>query len=74
MFPLQKKGKNSFVLKFHKDLYKQEPLDRLLKEDKGWVKELKTKDKSYRHCELKNAQLKDVLEWANYLFYLNKTS
>lgn len=74
MFPLQKKGKNSFVLKLHKDLYKQEPLDRLLKEDKGWVKELKTKDKSHRHCELKNAQLKDVLEWANYLFYLNKTS
>jgi hypothetical protein len=74
MLPVQKKGKNSYTLKLHKDLYKQEPLERLLKEDKGWVRNLNAKDKAYYHCELKNAQLKDVLEWANYLFYLNKTS
>jgi hypothetical protein len=74
MLPLEKKGKNSYIIKLHKDLYKQEPLERLLKEDKGWVRSLNAKDKTYRHCELKNAELKDVLEWANYLFYLNKTS
>ncbi|MDD5020060.1 MAG: hypothetical protein PHH75_08090 [Candidatus Omnitrophica bacterium] len=74
MLPLQKKGKNSYIIKLHKDLYKQEPLERLLKDDKGWARNLKAKDKIYHHCELKNAELKDVLEWANYLFYLNKTS
>lgn len=74
MLPLQKKGKNSYVIKLHRGLYKQGPLERLLKEDKGWVRDLKVKDKTYYHCELTKAHLKDVLEWANYLFYLNKIS
>lgn len=71
---LQKKGKNSFVLRLHKNLYKKEALERLLKEDKKSVRiSSSPKEKDFYFVELKTGRLKDVLEWSNYLFYLNKT-
>jgi hypothetical protein len=74
MLPLQKKGKNSYCVRLNKDIYRQVALDRLLQEDKDWVRRLPTKDKNYYHCELTTPSFQDVLEWLNYLFYLNKTA
>ncbi|MFA5038973.1 MAG: hypothetical protein WC732_04770 [Candidatus Omnitrophota bacterium] len=74
MSPLQKSPRNSFILRLHKNLYDQKILERMLKEDKEWIKPLKPSDKNYHLLECKTTSLSDVLEWANYLFYLNKTS
>lgn len=70
---LEKNQKNNYTLRLHKKLYKERILDQLVKEDKTWVKRLKS-GKDHHHLEFKTSCLSDILEWTNYLFYLNKTS
>ena len=70
---LEKSQKNKFTLHLHKSLYNERILDRLIKEDKTWIRLLKS-GKDHHLLEFKTSCLNDVLEWANYLFYLNKTA
>lgn len=74
MLLLQKKGKNSYVVRLHRNFYKQEALNNILKEDREWVRRIPSKDAAYYHCRLNTSCRQDVLEWLNYLFYLSKTS
>lgn len=65
------KAKNKFILKLNKQLYKDAVLDKVASEDKPWVKKLKSQGK-YVYIELKTEDLKEALEWSNYLLYLNR--
>ena len=73
MFPLVKKVKDKFILTLNKNLYKKEIIDKAVTEDKDWIKKLSSEEK-YTCLELKTKDIREVLEWANYLLYLNKTS
>jgi len=69
-FPLTKK-KDSFTLKLSKELYKHDTVQKALSEDKDWVEETESSDEYY--ClQLKTAEVEDVLNWMNYLIYLQK--
>lgn len=69
-FPLTKQ-KNNFVLKLSKELYKNDTLKKALAEDKSWVQEKEASDKYY--ClQLNTSEIEDVLNWMNYLIYLQK--
>lgn len=71
MFLLEKKEKNRFLLRLHKDIYSKSILTKVLKEDRSWVCK-KTERGSYIFVEFKTDDMTDVLDWANYLLYLRK--
>jgi len=73
MFPPVKKLKDKFILSLNKNLYKIECIDKAADQDKNWVRVLAPKG-SYISVELETNDFKEVLEWANYLLYLNKTA
>lgn len=73
MAPLIRKENDKFILKLNKTLYKKNILDKAVIEDRSWVRILDSKEK-YTSLELKTQKLKEVLEWANYLLYLNRAS
>lgn len=73
MQPLLRTEKNRFILRLSKSIYKKDILDKALKEDNSWVKTLPG-DKLYHCLAFDTTDKNDVLEWVNYLFYLNKTS
>ena len=74
MLPIQKKQKNSFIVKLHKDLYPKKLLEGLIGEDKEWVTLVKLNDASHFQVEFTTPRVTDVLEWTNFLFYLSKVS
>lgn len=71
LLPL-KKVKNRFILDLNKNVYKDEVVRKAVFEDKDWVKEVKSSNKSYVRLELKTSETKDVLSWFNYLIYLHR--
>jgi len=73
MLPPVKKLKDKFILNLNKNLYKKECVDKAAAQDKNWVRVLAPKG-SYINVVLETNDVKEVLEWANYLLYLNKTA
>ena len=65
------KDKNSFFLRLNKGLYRNDVVKKALSEDKDWVSEASADD-NYFCLELKTTDIDDVLNWMNYLIYLNK--
>lgn len=68
--PLEK-GKNSFILRLNKDMYRDDIVQKAISEDKDWIKEV-SKSGNYRCLSLKTSDLEDALSWINYLIYLHK--
>lgn len=73
MFPLIKKAKDKFVLSLNKNLYKKDIVDRAVFEDKNWIRALSPTE-SHFCLELNTSNIKEVLDWANYLLYLDKAT
>jgi len=67
------KAKGEFTLCLNKELYNDTILDKALSEDKAWVKKAAVKGR-YARVRLKTDDLKEVLEWSNYLLYLNRAA
>lgn len=72
MLPLINKARNSFILKINKNLYKNDAIAKAVNEDRDWVVSLPS-TRQYTCIEFKTNDIKKVLEWSNYLLYLNKT-
>ncbi len=67
-----KRVKNKFILHLNRSLYKDEIVKKAVFEDKDWIKAMSSPDKGYVCLELKTSEIKDALNWFNYLIYLNK--
>lgn len=65
------KENNSFTLKLNKNLYRGEVVAKALDEDKDWV-EQGPESRDYIRVKLNTTDIEDVLNWVNYLIYLNK--
>lgn len=72
MIPLISRGKNRFILKINRGVYKNDAIAKAINEDKDWVTQ-QSSNRRYVCLELKTNDIKKVLEWSNYLLYLNKT-
>lgn len=72
MLPLISRAKNSFILKINKSLYKSDVIAKAMEENKAWITKFPSQDQ-YACFELKTKDIEKVLEWSNYLIYLNKT-
>ena len=68
-----KKADNRFILNLNKKLYKEGLVDKVVAEDKGWVKKIPSSGQ-YLCLEFRTKKFEEVLNWANYLLYLTKTS
>lgn len=73
MIPLISRKKNRFILKINRGVYKNDAIAKAINEDKDWVTQQSSK-RRYVCLELKTNDIKKVLEWSNYLLYLNKTA
>jgi len=68
-----KREDSRFILRLNKKLYKQDIIDKLVVEDKDWVRKIPSEEKYFR-IELETKEIKDVLSWANYLLYLSRSA
>jgi hypothetical protein len=73
MLAVVKKVDNRFILNLNKKLYREDLVKKLAVEDKDWVKKMPSQEK-YLCLEFRTKKIKQVLEWANYLLYMSKTS
>ena len=70
--PLQKRN-NIFFINIPKSLYSNNSIDQAIKEHSDIARKSEVqKSSKYHKIELKSKRLTEVLEWANYLFYLNR--
>ena len=67
---LSKEG-NNFILRLNKNIYSFDIIQKALIEDKDWVEEIPELEQ-YFCVKLNTSDLEDVLNWANYLIYINK--
>ena len=68
-----KKNENKIIIDISKKLYTAESINKAMDEYSGIVKKVQSQDsRIYQKVEFKSDKLKDALEWANYLFYLNR--
>ena len=70
--PLQKRS-NLFVVNVPKSLYSNNSIDQAIREHSNIARKSEVqKSHKYHKIELKVKRLSEALEWANYLFYLNR--
>lgn len=70
--PLQKRN-NLFVINIPKSLYSNNSIDQAIGEHSDIARKSEVqKSRKYHKIELKVKELSEALEWANYLFYLNR--
>jgi len=67
---LQKSGKGLFV-RLNKELYPKELIESVIKEEPASIQSFNSQ-KDYYLVELKNAVGEDILDFLNYLIYLNR--
>ncbi len=65
------KEKNNFTLKLNKKLYRNDVVQKALTEDKDWIEAVPMSG-NYFCLKLLTSDIDDVLNWMNYLIYLNK--
>jgi len=70
--PLQKRN-NLYAIKIAKSLYSNDSIERAIREHSDIARKSEVqKSRKYHKIELKVKELSEALEWANYLFYLNR--
>ncbi len=70
--PLQRRS-NLFVISIPRSLYSNSSIEQAIEEHSDIARKSEAqKSRKYYRIELKVKELTDALEWANYLFYLNR--
>lgn len=72
MIPLSIKN-DKIIIKINKYLYRESSLDKGLEEAEDFIKPVR-KTRDYISLEASIKDKKNVLEWLNYLLYLNRTA
>jgi len=71
--PIARVRRNCFKLKFNKDLYSAALFNGVLKKEATFSMKQKT-DNAYTYITISGCSKKKVLEWLNYVFYLNRVT